>query len=62
MDIDNKGKLIDEIRERISDTIDLSKDYTDEEIREVITNEVFNVSKEHYLSISEKKEITDTIF
>ena len=62
MDIDSKGKLIDEIRERISDSIDLSKDYTDEEIREVITNEVFNVSKEHYLSISEKKEITDTIF
>lgn len=62
MDIDSKEKLINEIRERISDSIDLSKDYTDEEIREVITNEIFNAPKDYYLSISEKKEITDIIF
>ncbi|AUG57040.1 MAG TPA: CpaF family protein [Ruminiclostridium sp.] len=62
MDINSKEKLIHEIRERINDSIDLSKDYTDEEIREVITGEVFKASKEHYLSIGEKKEITDVIF
>ncbi|MDQ2085710.1 CpaF family protein [Herbivorax sp. ANBcel31] len=60
--MDIKEKLIDEIRKQINDSIDLSKDYSDEEIREVITSEVFNASREHYLSISEKKEITDMVF
>lgn len=62
MNIDKKQKLIEKIRKQVNHNIDLSKDYTDEEIREVITNEVFKASKEYYFSINEKKEITDKIF
>lgn len=62
MQLEEKDKLINEIRRQVNDSIDLRKDFSDEEIRELITNIVFQRSKDYYLSVSEKKEITDTVF
>lgn len=62
MQVEEKNRLINEIKKQVNDSIDLRKDFTDEEIRELITSIVFEKSKESYLNVSEKKEITDTIF
>ena len=62
MQLEEKNKLIIEIRNQVNESIDLSKDFSDEEIRELITTVVFEKSKESYLSVSEKIEITDVIF
>lgn len=62
MEIEEKERLIAQIRKQISDSIDLRKDFSDEEIRDVITNVVFERSKDYYLNVREKKEIADAIF
>ncbi len=62
MEIEEKERLIAQIRKQISDSIDLRKDFSDEEIRDVITNVVFERSKDYYLNVGEKKEIADAIF
>ncbi|WP_202710293.1 CpaF family protein [Sporosalibacterium faouarense] len=58
----DKSKLIEEIKEIIDKKIDFSKDFTDEEVEEIIREAVFEKSKEYYLSIGEKKEIINIIF
>jgi len=62
VEIEEKERLIAQIRKQISDSIDLRKDFSDEEIRDVITNVVFERSKDYYLNVGEKKEIADAIF
>ncbi len=62
MNPEEKDKLLTELKRYIGESIDLSKDFSDEEIREIISNAVFERSKELYLSIGEKKEIIDAIF
>jgi len=62
VEIEEKERLIAQIRKQISDSIDLRKDFSDEEIRDVITNVVFERSKDYYLNVREKKEIADAIF
>ena len=62
MNPEEKDKLLTELKRYIGESIDLSKDFSDEEIREIISNTVFEKSKELYLSIGEKKEIIDAIF
>ncbi|NLD48537.1 MAG: CpaF family protein [Clostridiaceae bacterium] len=62
MQTEEKNRLINEVRKQVNDSIDLRKDFTDEEVRDLITSIVFEKSKEFYLSVGEKKEITDTIF
>lgn len=62
MDIEEKEGLIAQIRKQINDTIDLRKDFSDEEIKDIITNAVFGMSGEYYLSVGEKKEIADAVF
>ncbi|HOJ09800.1 MAG TPA: CpaF family protein [Clostridiales bacterium] len=46
----------------ISRNIDCGKDISDSEIRELITNAVFDISGEFYFSINEKHEIVETVF
>ncbi|NLP14282.1 MAG: CpaF family protein [Clostridium sp.] len=62
MQLEERANLINEIKKQIKETIDLRKDFSDEEIRELITNIVFEKTGKYYLSVSEKKEIIDDIF
>lgn len=59
---ENKIRILNEIKNIVTDTIDLSKDITDSEIRRMITDAVFQVSKHEYFSISEKQEIVEAVF
>lgn len=62
MDSPNKNRLIEEIKENISKTIDFEKDFTDDEVEEIIREAVFHKSKEQYLSVTEKQEIVSVVF
>ncbi|HOM03332.1 MAG TPA: CpaF family protein [Acetivibrio sp.] len=62
MEMEEKEKFVARIRKHISDNLDLRKDFSDEEIKDVITNVVFETSRDYYLSVGEKKEIADAIF
>jgi len=61
MELEEKEKLIAQIRKHISENLDLRKDFSDEEIKDIITNVVFERSRDYYLSVGEKKEIADAI-
>lgn len=58
----DKASLISEVKRTVSDSIDLSKDISDEEIRELITGVIFEKSKQIYLTVSEKREISEAVF
>ncbi|HOQ36147.1 MAG TPA: CpaF family protein [Acetivibrio sp.] len=62
MKLEERVELINEVKKQIKDTIDLRKDFSDDEIKELITNIVFEKTGKLYLSISEKKEIIDDVF
>jgi len=59
---ENKSRLINEIKNIVTSNIDLTKDITDSEIKELIIDAVFHVSKREYFSISEKQEMVETVF
>ncbi|HOP99753.1 MAG TPA: CpaF family protein [Acetivibrio clariflavus] len=58
----DKANLVAEVKKTVSDSIDLGKDISDEEIRELITSVVFEKSKHVYLTVSEKREICEAVF
>jgi len=58
----DKASLVAEVKKTVSDSIDLGKDISDEEIRDLITNIVFEKSKQFYLTVSEKREIIEAVF
>ena len=58
----NKADLLAEVKKIVSDSVDLGKDISDEEIRELITGIVFEKSKQIYLTVSEKREISEAVF
>lgn len=62
MDADRMDKLIKDIKMLVSDSIDFKKDPTDEDIENIITDIVFEKSKGHYITVSEKQEIIRSIF
>jgi len=62
MDADKMDSLIKEIKMVVSDSIDFKKDPTDEDIEKIITDIVFEKSKEYYMTVSEKQEIIKIIF
>ncbi len=59
---ENKTGLINEIKNIVAANLDLTKDITDSEIKDLIVDAVFQVSKREYFSISEKQEMVETIF
>ena len=59
---DSLESLIKEVRGEVGLRLDLSKDITDEEIKEVITRVTFDFSKECYLSLSQKQELIRAVF
>lgn len=62
MDSEERMSLANDIKRLVRDCINIDKDTTDEDIEELITSTVFEKSKEHFLSISEKQELVKHIF
>jgi len=58
----DKANLISEVKKVVSDSVDLGKDISDEEIRELITKAIFEKSRQIYMTVSEKKEIGEAVF
>lgn len=55
-------KLADIIRNEISQDIDRSRNISDDEVMELVTEAVFCKSKKAYMDISEKRQLADIIF
>lgn len=58
----NIDNIVEEIRESVNDKVDAGKAISDEEIKELITTEVFKKSRDSYISMKEKQEIIRVIF
>lgn len=54
--------LVKEIRNAVGESIDLNRDTSDDEIREMIMKTVFARSRENYLEMEEKLEVIETVF
>ena len=57
-----KAELVKEIKGTVSEGIDLHRDTSDDEIKEMIMKAVFAKSREVYLDMEEKRELIDTVF
>ena len=57
-----KQELISEIKSSISQKIDLKREFSDNEINEMIAKAVFEKSKQFVIKSDEKKEIIKTVF
>ncbi len=55
-------KLADEIRDNISQSLDRSKNITDNELTEMISEAVFQCSRKSYLGVAERRQLADIIF
>ena len=55
-------EYIKEIRALVSDRLDLTRDLSDDEIRDVISNIIAEKSQEKYLTLIEKKTVMDGVF
>lgn len=60
--IENMTEYIKDIRALVSDRLDLTRDLSDDEIREVISNIIAEKSQEKYLTLVEKKAVMDGVF
>lgn len=54
--------MISEIKQTVNNNLDLNKDLSDEEIKDAITQAVFERSEKNYLSIAEKQDIITAVF
>ena len=59
--IDKEG-LVKDIRAEVSDSVDMNRDVSDEEIKELVKKAVFRRSREQYMELNEKREIIDAVF
>jgi len=57
-----KSNLLREIKFQVGQELDLQKEFSDEEIEELIAGVVFRKAREHYLNSREKEELIRTIF
>jgi len=55
-------ELISELKEKVSSMIDITRDYSDEEMMELIEKCVFDKARSIYLNVHEKRQIINTIF
>lgn len=62
MDVKLMDDLIKDIKNCVSESIDLRREIPDEEIRDAITDTVFKKSKEIFMTVSEKKNLVDSVF
>jgi pilus assembly protein CpaF len=57
-----EAQVIEQVKEVFSRSMDMSRDYTDEEIFRLIETCVFEISRETYLSIPKKKAVVEAVF
>lgn len=62
MDVSLLNQLSNDIKDYVRSSLMRGQDYSDEEIRELITDVVFEKSKDIYLSVTDKKTLVDTVF
>ena len=62
MDFEANMSLLEDIKAIINSNIDLKKELSDEEIEEIITNAVFEKSRDTYLSVADKQFLINYIF
>ncbi|MGE5630279.1 MAG: CpaF family protein [Caulobacteraceae bacterium] len=62
MDSNEKSALSENIKKEIRESLDISKDVTDESINDIVTQRVFAISEKQYMSIGDKQEIILNIF
>ncbi len=58
----NARKLVNEIRREITQDLDRSRNISDDEVMELVTEAVFSKSRRAYLDIAEKRELADMVF
>lgn len=51
-----------EIKDRLMNTMDLSRDITDEDLKQLISEEVGHYSRDHLLSLKERSELSGQIY
>lgn len=56
------GALAEEIRGEIAADLDRTKDISDEQVMELVTDAVFRKSAREYMNIAEKRELADIVF
>jgi pilus assembly protein CpaF len=59
---EDKARLLKEIKVFVLEKIDVKRDFSDEEIEEIITAAVFKKANETRLSLLEKREVAEEIF
>lgn len=62
MPICENESLLNEIKRIVSDNIDLKRDISDVDLRDLITNIVFEKSKQSYINLVDKQQLIDTVF
>ncbi len=55
-------ELVQEIRRQITQDIEGSADVTDDDVMELVTNAVFCKTRKQYLSISQKRQLAESVF
>ena len=60
--IEDMQQWIRQIREIVSNRLDLTRNISDDEIREVISDIVMEQSRQQYMSLSEKKTLMEGVF
>lgn len=60
--IENMADYIKQVRQMVSDRLDLTRNVSDDEIRQVITEVVMEESRRQYMSLTEKKEVMEGVF
>lgn len=57
-----KDRLVKELRAEISESMDMNRDFSDDEIREIVITAVFKKSRQQYIEMDEKRQIIDAVF
>jgi len=60
--IDDFDKTVRQIREEVSARVDLSREFKDDDIKDVITKVVVEKSRSRYLNLSHKHELISAVF
>lgn len=60
--VEDMNAFILQVRKQVADRLDLMRDVSDEEIKEMISKVVMEISKTQYLSLKEKQEILEGVF
>jgi len=62
MKAETRFNLLKDLKKAVSESIDLKREISDEEMKDIITGMVFDRSRQIYMSIAEKQDIIDSVF